>query len=68
MSFDIGAQEIDDTILNIYRIVVIALSVTDKVNQAKFFKKTFLIANISSEIIFKIFFLILSIANIDFLD
>ena len=41
---------------------------TDKVNQVRFFEETFLLANVSPEIIFRIFFLTLSSINIDFLN
>ena len=40
----------------------------DKANQVRFFKETFLVANISSKVVFEILFLTLSGANIDFLD
>ena len=38
------------------------------VNQVRFFKKTFLIADISLKVVFGIPFFILSSANINFLD
>lgn len=37
-------------------------------NQKKFFEKTFLITDISLEIVFEILFLILNNTNINFLD
>ena len=39
----------------------------NKVNRVKFFKKTFLVANVSPEVVFRMLFLILNKANIDFL-
>ena len=54
--------------LNTYRIVITAFSVTDKANRVRFFEETFLVANISLEVIFRMFFLTLSGADIDFLD
>ena len=54
--------------LDIYKIVIIAFSVTNKVNQVRFFKETFLVANICPEIIFVMFFLTLSDVNVDFLE
>ena len=54
--------------LDIYKIVVAAFLMTDKVNRVKFFEETFLMANISLEVVFEMFFFILSGANIDFLD
>lgn len=49
-------------------MVVAAFLVTDKVNQVKFFKKTFLMTSISPEVVFGISFLTLSGINVDFLD
>ena len=54
--------------LNIYGMVVTAFLMINKTNQVKFFKETFLVANVSSEIVFKMSFLILNGADIDILD
>lgn len=62
---NIRAQKIDGTMLNTYRIVVAAFSVTDKANPVKFFKETFFVANVKPEIVFRILFLILSNIEID---
>ena len=43
-----------------------AFSVTDQTNRIIFFKQTFLLVNVSSDVIFGILFLILSGADIDF--
>ena len=64
---DVGAQKIDDIMLEIYGMVVVALSVEEKANQIRFFKETFLVANISPEIVIEMAFLILNNTNIDFL-
>ena len=64
---DVRAQEINSTMLDTFRMVVIAFSVTDKANQVRFFKETFLVANISLKVVLKMLFLTLSAANIDFL-
>ena len=64
---DVKAQKINDTMLNTYKIVVTAFSVTDKANQVKFFEKTFLIANVSLDIVFEMPFLTLSDADVNFL-
>ena len=53
--------------LNIFGIVVAAFSVTDKANQVRFFEETFLMANVSPEVVFGMPFLILSSADVDFL-
>ena len=54
--------------LNTYEIRVVAFSVTDKANQVKFFEEIFLVANVSPELVFEMFFVTLSGADIDFLD
>ena len=64
----VKAQKIDGTMLDTYRIVVIAFLMTNKANQIKIFEKPFLIANVSLKVVFGMFFLTLSSANIDFLD
>ena len=40
----------------------------NKANQVKLFEETFLVANVSPAVIFRIFFLTLSGANVDFLN
>ena len=54
--------------LNNYKIEVAVFLIIDQANQIRFFEKTFLIANISSKMVFVMFFLVLSNTNIDFLD
>ena len=54
--------------LNTYKIVVAAFSVTNKVNQVWFFKKTFLVANVSLKIILGMLFFTLNSADTDFLS
>ena len=53
--------------LDTFGMVVIAFSVTDKANQVKFFEKTFLVANVSLEVVFGMLFFTLSNADVDFL-
>ena len=53
--------------LDIYKIIVMAFLVINKANEIRFFEKIFLMANISLKLVFRIFFLNLSNANIDFL-
>ena len=65
---DVGARKINGIILDICKIVVAAFSVTNKANQVRFFEKTFLITNVSLEVVFRILFLILSGVDVDFLD
>ena len=47
----VGAQKIDGTILNNYGMVLAAFSVINKANQGIFFEETFLMANVSLEIV-----------------
>ena len=63
---DVRAQKIDGTTLDTYEMVVVAFSVMDKANQVRFFEETFLVANVSPEVVFEMLFLTLSGANIDF--
>ena len=65
-TMDVGAQKIDGTMLNPFGMVVIAFSVTDKANQVRFFEETFLVANVSPEVVVRMPFLTLSGADIDF--
>ena len=53
--------------LDIFEMVVTAFSVRNKVNWVKFFKETFLMANVSPEIVLGMPFLTLSDANVDLL-
>ena len=53
---------------DIYEIIVTVFLITDKANWVRFFKKTFLVANIRLEVILGILFLTLSNADVDFLD
>ena len=63
---DIGAQKIDGTALDTHEMVVAAFSVVDKTNQVRFFKETFLVANVSLKVVPGILFFTLSGADIDF--
>ena len=65
---DVRAQKIDGIMLDNFEMVVIVFLVIDKLNQARFFEKTFLVANISSKVVFGILFLTLTDADVDFLD
>ena len=63
---DVGVQKIDSTTLDIYGMVVVAFSVKNKANQVRFLEETFLVANVSPEIVLEMLFLILSGGNVDF--
>ena len=63
---NVGAQKIDGIILDTFEMVVTAFSVTDKVNRVRFFEETFLVANVSPEVVLGMPFLTLSGADVDF--
>ena len=67
-SINVKVQKIVDATLDTYEIVVIAFLLTNKTNELKFIEKTFMMANICLEVVFGMFFLILSDANVKFLD
>ena len=52
--------------LDTYGMIVTTFSVVDKANWVRFFKETFLIANVSPEVVFGMLFCTLSGVNIDF--
>ena len=64
---DDRAQKIDGTMLDTFGMIVSVFSMTDKANRVKFFEETFLVANVSPKVVFGMFFLTLSAADIDFL-
>ena len=64
---DVGAQKIDGITLKTYGMVVTAFSVEDKANQVRFLEKTFLVVNVSLEMILRMSFLTLSGIDVDFL-
>ena len=64
---DVRAQKIVGITLETYGMVIVAFLVENKANRVRFFKETFLVANISPEIVFEMSFLTLSGADIDFL-
>ena len=63
---NIGTQKIDGTTLETYGMVIAAFSVTDQANRVRFFEETFLVANVSPDMVFGMPFLILSGVDIDF--
>ena len=63
---DVGAQKIDGTTLDTHGMVVAIFSVIDKANRVRFFKKTFLVANVSPKVVLGMSFLTLCGADIDF--
>ena len=65
---DVRAQKIDGTILDTFRMVATAFSLTDKGNRVKFFEESFLVANVSPDVVLGMLFLTLSSADVDFLS
>ena len=63
---NVEAQKINSTTLKIYKIIVFIFSVSNKDNRKRFFEKSFLLTNIKSNVVFKMFFLTMSNVNIDF--
>ena len=63
---DVGAQKIDSTMLDTYGMVVAAFLVENKANRVRFFEETFLVANVSPEVVLEILFLTLSGADVGF--
>ena len=63
---DVGAQKIDGTMLDTHGMVVAAFLVVDKANRVKFFEETFLVANVSPEVVLGMPFLTFSGADVDF--
>ncbi len=61
-----GAQKIDGTTLETYGIVVSTFSVLDKDRRERFFEESFLLANVSPDIVLEIPFLTISNADVDF--
>ena len=57
---NVGAQKIDGTILDPYGIVVSIFSMLDKNGKERYFEESFLFAEVKSEIVFAILFLMLS--------
>ena len=66
-TINVGAQKIDGTTFETYKIVVAAFSVTDQADRVRFFKETFLVTNVSPEVVLEMLFLTLSGTDVDFL-
>lgn len=62
-----GAQKVHDIILKIFGMVIVVFSIYDKAKKICLFEKTFLLDDISMDIILKKLFFILSNANIYFI-
>ena len=65
---DVGAWKIDGSTLEIFGMVLASFQVEDKLDQAQFFQKTFLLVDISVEAVLEILFLTFSKADVSFLE
>ena len=65
---DIGAEKIDGSSLDMFRIVIASFLILDKQNRIWFFQKTFLLTNTTIEVVPRILFLTFSNANIQFAE
>ena len=64
---NVGAQKINGITLETFEIVVAAFLVTNQANRIRFFEETFLVANISPDVVLRMLFFTLSDIDIDFL-
>ncbi len=62
---NVGAQKLDGTTLETYKMVVSTFSVLDKDGRERFFKKSFLLADVKSDIVLGMPFLTMSNADVD---
>ena len=65
---NIGTQKIDRSLLATYGIVIAAFQVIDKLSHSWFFQDTFLLADISMEVVLGMLFPILGNADVQFVE
>ena len=63
---DVGAQKIDGSTLQTFGMVLANFRMEDKLGRTRFFQETFLLADISAEVVLGMPFLTLSNANVKF--
>ena len=63
---NVGAQKIDGITLETYGMMVATFPVTDQADKVRFFEETFLIANVSPDMVLGIPFLILNSVDVNF--
>ena len=63
---DVGAQKIDGSHLATHGMVIAGFRLPDKLGRARFFQETFLLADISMEVVLRMPFLTLSEADVRF--
>ena len=65
---DIGAQKIDGSTLKTFGMVLASFQVEDKLGKIQFLQKTFLLADISTEVVLGMPFLTLSNTDVQFIE
>ena len=65
---DVGAQKIDGSTLQTFGMVLANFRMEDKLGRTRFFQETFLLADISAEVVLGMPFLTLSNANVQFVE
>ena len=65
---NVGAQKIDGFTLETFGIVLASFQVEDKLGRTRYFQETFLLADISVEMVLGMLFLTFSNANIQFAE
>ena len=65
---NVGAQKIDGSTLETFGMVLASFQVEDKLRRARFFQETFLLANISAEVVLGMLFLTLNNADVQFVE
>lgn len=65
---NVEAQKINGSTLDIFKIVLANFRIEDKLGHAQYFRKTFLLANNSIEVILRRPFLTLNNADVSFLE
>ena len=61
---DVGSQKIDGSLLQTFEIIIVGFQVEDKFGRAKFFQKSFLLAETSMKVVLEMTFLTFSNAYI----
>lgn len=61
-----SVQKIDNSRLEIYKMVIVLFEINDKDKKTRFFEKTFLLADISIDVAFKVLFLSLTNVEVNF--
>ena len=63
---NIAVQKINGTTLEIYKMIVSIFSILDKDGKKRFFKKSFLLADVNPDVMLKIYFLTINNVDINF--